>query len=100
MSHELLGGAALDAALQAVPAWTRKDAVIVRTVRMPSFRQALDAVVAVGEAAERAAHHPDIDIRYATVTFSLTTHDAGGLTEADFALARAIDGIVEGIAAL
>ena len=45
----------------------------------------------VGGLAEAAGHHPDIDIRYNTVTLALTTHDAGGLTAKDFELARAID---------
>jgi 4a-hydroxytetrahydrobiopterin dehydratase len=44
----------------------------------------------VGELAERAGHHPDIDIRYNTVKLTLSTHDAGGLTTKDFDLARAI----------
>lgn len=97
---EVLTGGALEAELQSVPAWTRDGLTISRSVKMPSFRAALDAVLAVGEVAERENHHPDIDIRYRTLTFVLTTHDSGGLTAHDFVLARAIDGIVEGMAAL
>ena len=48
-------------------------------------------VAAVGILAEKAFHHPDIDIRYSKVTISLTTHDAGGLTEKDTELATAIE---------
>ena len=59
--------------------------------RFADFRAALAFVNRVGELAERAGHHPDIDIRYNTVTLTLCTHDAGGLTTKDFELARAID---------
>jgi len=47
----------------------------------------------VGELAERANHHPDIDIRWNTVTLRLSTHSAGGITEADLGLARQIDSL-------
>ncbi|WP_084220037.1 4a-hydroxytetrahydrobiopterin dehydratase [Spirillospora albida] len=47
----------------------------------------------VARAAEDADHHPDIDIRWRTVTFALSTHSAGGLTVRDFDLAAVIDGI-------
>jgi 4a-hydroxytetrahydrobiopterin dehydratase len=48
-------------------------------------------VDAVAVAAEQAWHHPDIDIRWNKVTLALTTHDAGGLTQKDFDLARQFD---------
>jgi 4a-hydroxytetrahydrobiopterin dehydratase len=51
-------------------------------------------VMAVGQLAEAADHHPDIDIRWRTLSFRLSTHSAGGLTEKDFALAREIDGLL------
>ena len=59
--------------------------------RFRDFREALAFVNRVGGLAEAAGHHPDIDIRYNTVTLALTTHDAGGLSAKDFDLARAID---------
>ncbi|RZI83755.1 MAG: 4a-hydroxytetrahydrobiopterin dehydratase, partial [Microbacterium sp.] len=59
-----------------------------------SFLLALDLVMAVGLLAEKADHHPDIDIRWRTVTFTLSTHSAGGLTKQDFKLARKIDGLM------
>ena len=55
------------------------------------FKQALQFVNRVGDLAEAADHHPDIDIRYSRVRLALSTHDAGGITEKDFALAAAID---------
>jgi len=79
------------AALRQTPGWERSGSEIRRSYRLGDFRAALAFVNRVGELAERAGHHPDIDIRYNTVTLALTTHDAGGLTTKDFELARAID---------
>jgi len=75
------------------PAWELVDGTLVKTVECPSFPAALDFVVAVGRLAEEADHHPDIDIRWRTVRLLLVTHDAGGLTELDLALARAVDAV-------
>jgi len=80
--------------LASLPEWGRSGEEIRRTVKLPSFQAALDAVVKVGRAAEEMKHHPDIDIRYRTLTFTLTTHDAGGLTLNDVRLAHEIDRIV------
>ena len=60
-------------------------------VKLRDFAGALDFVNAVGAAAEAANHHPDIDIRWNTVRLALTTHDSGGITLLDLALAGAID---------
>ena len=79
------------AALRQTPGWERSGAEIKRSYRFGDFREALAFVNRVGDLAEQAGHHPDIDIRYNTVTLALTTHDAGGLTAKDFELARAID---------
>ena len=79
------------AALRATPGWERAGAEIRRVYRFRDFREALAFVNRVGALAESAGHHPDIDVRYNTVTLALTTHDAGGLTGKDFDLARAID---------
>jgi 4a-hydroxytetrahydrobiopterin dehydratase len=81
-------------ALQAVPQWRREGDSITRAVEAPSFLAGVDLVGAVARAAEAADHHPDIDIRWRTVAFTLSTHSEGGLTEKDFALAGEIDDIV------
>jgi len=86
-----LDEAGIAAALRQTPGWERSGSEIRRRYRLGDFRAALDFVNRVGELAERAGHHPDIDIRYDTVVLALTTHDAGGLTTKDFELARAID---------
>jgi len=88
-----LDGAAVATALAApdAPRWDLVDGRLVKVVECPSFLAAVDFVVAVAALAEEADHHPDIDIRWRTVRLALVTHDAGGLTELDFALARAVD---------
>jgi 4a-hydroxytetrahydrobiopterin dehydratase len=81
----------ITAGLVSVPAWKREGEAIVRTYAFKDFPAAIRFVNAVAPHAEQAGHHPDIDIRWNKVTLSLTTHDQGGLTEKDFALARQID---------
>jgi 4a-hydroxytetrahydrobiopterin dehydratase len=77
----------IKATLAIVPDWKKKDLTIARTYPFKDFPAAIKFVNAVAELAEQAWHHPDIDIRWNKVTLTLTTHDAGGLTEKDFALA-------------
>jgi 4a-hydroxytetrahydrobiopterin dehydratase len=84
----------LDAFLMSAPAWAMESGELVRRATAGSFPEAIEWVVAVAEAAERADHHPDIDIRWRTVSFRLTTHDVGAVTSLDSDLAREIDRIV------
>ncbi|HET7102646.1 MAG TPA: 4a-hydroxytetrahydrobiopterin dehydratase [Terracidiphilus sp.] len=79
--------------LASVPSWRVEDGILVRTFAFSDFRAALAFVNKVGEAAEQAGHHPDIDIRYNRVRLSLVTHDANGLTGKDFDLAAQADAI-------
>jgi 4a-hydroxytetrahydrobiopterin dehydratase len=71
----------------ALPDWQIEGGELVKTFAFKDFRAALAFVNHVGEAAESAGHHPDIDIRYNRVRLALVTHDAGGLTAKDFSLA-------------
>jgi len=73
--------------LSGLPDWKIVSGELVRTFQFKDFRAALGFVNRVGELAEEAGHHPDIDIRYNRVRLGLTTHDAGGITEKDFDLA-------------
>jgi len=73
--------------LSAIPGWQIEAGELVRTFQFKDFVQALGFVNRVGEAAESAGHHPDIDIRCNKVRLALVTHDAGGLTAKDFDLA-------------
>jgi 4a-hydroxytetrahydrobiopterin dehydratase len=92
VSEPVLPPAAVDAALaEQNLSWTREGDVLVTSVKLKDFAAALRFVNAVGAAAEAANHHPDIDIRWNTVNLALTTHDAGGLTRFDLALAAEID---------
>lgn len=88
---EKLNAAQIKSALSAVPEWAKKGATISRTYQFKDFPAAIQFVNAVAELAEQAWHHPDIDIRWNKVTLALTTHDAGGLTQKDFALAQKFD---------
>ena len=84
----------VDAAAAELNGWARSDGALRRSVTFGSFLDGVEAVRRVAEAAERADHHPDIDIRWRTVTFTLATHSEGGITEKDVHLAREIDGLV------
>lgn len=79
--------------LRSLGSWKLDGGELVRTFTLKDFRAALKFVNEVGELAEAAGHHPDIDIRYNKVRLALATHDAGGLTEKDFDLAGKINGV-------
>lgn len=75
-------------------AWHRSGAEIVRDLELADFAAAMDYVRRVGELAEAAAHHPDILVHgWNNVRLTLSTHSAGGLTDADLALAAQIDAL-------
>jgi 4a-hydroxytetrahydrobiopterin dehydratase len=75
-------------------AWSQDGDALVREVEAPSFLEGIDAVRRVAAVAEEADHHPDIDIRWRTLTFRLSTHSEGGITAKDLELAAQIDGLV------
>lgn len=74
-------------------AWERQGSELVKVVRRQDFASALAYVNEVGRLAERAGHHPDLDIRWNTVTLRLSTHSLGGITDADLDLAGQIDAL-------
>jgi 4a-hydroxytetrahydrobiopterin dehydratase len=84
----------VDAALPDLNGWERVDGALRRSIKFPSFLAGIDAVRRVAEHAESKDHHPDIDIRWRTVTFALVTHSEGGITGNDVAMAHDIDKIV------
>jgi 4a-hydroxytetrahydrobiopterin dehydratase len=71
--------------------WERHDGEIRKTYSLDSFPAAMAFANRVAGLAEAADHHPDILIQYSKVTLTLSSHDAGGLTERDFRLAGQID---------
>lgn len=85
-----LSEAEVSVRLQQIPGWTVLDQQLVCTYQFSDFVEAIAFVNRVVDPAEAAEHHPDLLISYNRVTVNLTTHDAGGLTELDFALAGAI----------
>jgi len=79
--------------LSSLPGWKIEAGELTKTFIHQDFRGSLAFVNKVGELAEKAGHHPDIDIRYNKVRLGLVTHDAGGLTAKDFDLAASVDNI-------
>jgi len=86
-----LDDAAIAAALPTVPGWTRNGDGIERSYKFADFTHAFGFMARVALLAEKADHHPEWSNVYNRVDVRLTTHDAGGLSANDFALARAID---------
>jgi 4a-hydroxytetrahydrobiopterin dehydratase len=95
MPASLLSFSEVTDRLPSIPLWRMENNELVRTVAFANFRVALDFVNKVGELAESAGHHPDIDIRYNRVRLALATHDAGGLTQKDFDLAKQIEALTK-----
>jgi 4a-hydroxytetrahydrobiopterin dehydratase len=88
----MLDDAAIEAALRGLPDWKREGDTITRTVRRRDWLDAIALLNAVAPEAERRNHHPDVCITgYRDVTFRLTTHSKGGITERDIGLATWID---------
>ena len=79
--------AQIKATLATLPGWSKRNGTLRRTFEFVDFAGAMKFVNGVARAAERVQHHPDIDIRWNKVTLVLVTHDEGGITEKDFALA-------------
>lgn len=81
-------------ALKDLPDWKFFGNALHKTFRFRGFRAAIAFVNRVAEQAIAAGHHPDIEIHYDRVILSLSTHDDGGVSAKDVALARAIEGVV------
>ena len=86
-----LSAGEIEARMADHPGWEHRDDRIVRTFRFGSFARAFGWMSSVAIVADKLDHHPEWRNVYATVEVELTTHDAGGLSERDFALARAMD---------
>jgi 4a-hydroxytetrahydrobiopterin dehydratase len=90
----LLTDTQIDEALTRLPEWRRDGDTIERKTELESFPHAIAVVNRVAEIAESVNHHPDIDIRWRTLTFRLSTHSDGGLTAKDTSLAGQIDEVI------
>ena len=107
MKRQILTPDELSAALKTLDGWTAEEAVstgsgsdgapglavLKKRLTFPNFADALAYVNSVGSRAEAADHHPDITFGWGYAAFELTTHDRGGITDVDIALAAQIDAI-------
>lgn len=90
-----LNAAEVQSRLASVAGWQVVGDALTKTFTFADFIQSMQFVNRLADAAEAANHHPDIDIRYAKVIVTLSTHDAGGITGKDFALAQEADAVAE-----
>ena len=74
--------------LKTIPNWSKRAQTIHRTFKFGGFLKGIDFVNRIARLAQKMNHHPDVNIRFDKVALRLTTHDAGGITEKDFLLAR------------
>jgi len=84
------------AALDELRGWEYDGSALTRQLRFDGFREAIDFVLRVADLAERADHHPELTNVHSRVGLVLTTHEAGGVTDRDLDLARAIDAVIAG----
>ena len=94
MAIRKLDSAEITKGLQDVPGWARDGESLHRSFKFGDFVAAFGFMSRVALLAERADHHPDWSNVYNRVEIRLSTHDAGGLTERDFALAKAISALL------
>ncbi|GLZ81146.1 4a-hydroxytetrahydrobiopterin dehydratase [Actinorhabdospora filicis] len=87
----------LTEALKRLPGWSGDGEGIERTAELPGFATAIAVVDRVAAIAEQLDHHPDIDIRWRTLTFRCSTHSAGGVTARDLDLAARIEEVLAGV---
>ncbi len=92
---EVLDAEAVRGELDGLDGWAGDPAGISRTVELRNFPEAIAVVDRVAAVAEELDHHPDIDIRWRTVTFRCATHSVSGITRRDIALAQRINEIVQ-----
>ncbi len=87
-SKATLSAEELSKLLRELPEWALEDGQLVRFWTFPNFVEAIAFVNRVAQLAEQAGHHPDIDIRYNRVKLALVSHDVGGISARDAAMAR------------
>jgi 4a-hydroxytetrahydrobiopterin dehydratase len=89
----LLGEEEIEARLAELPGWSREGEAIAKRFERGDFVGSVEFVSGLVEPAEEMNHHPDLEISWATVTVRISTHSEGGLTAADFELARRIEAL-------
>ena len=93
MARTLLSQEHIERQMKELKGWKQEGKEIKKTVKLKDFVRSMGFVNSVALLAEKMDHHPDIDIRWNTVHLTLSTHDAGGLTDFDFNLAKQIDAL-------
>jgi 4a-hydroxytetrahydrobiopterin dehydratase len=93
MERRILDEAELSAAIEKLYGWSIDGEAIKKRLKFPNFAESLDLVNRVGALAEAADHHPDITFGWGYAEIALTTHDRGGVTDVDIALASEIDAL-------
>jgi 4a-hydroxytetrahydrobiopterin dehydratase len=81
----------ITAKLRTLPGWELKGDAIVKQYTFKEFMDGIRFINRIAEIAEQMDHHPDMTVNYRRITFTLSTHDQGGITEKDFKLANAIE---------
>ena len=92
---DLLDKEELKSALKKRPEWDLEGKAITRVIEFEDFMEGIDFVNLLADVAEEAQHHPDITIKYTRITISLTSHEAGGITEDDIELADRISNLLD-----
>lgn len=93
MSRKKLSAEELTEKLSEINSWDRRGEKIYKRFNFENFAEALDFVNKVGAIAEAHDHHPDTTFGWGYAEFEITTHDAGGLTQKDFDLAKEIENL-------
>ncbi len=93
MERKKLSAAEIESGLKEIDGWSSDDDKLKKRYKFTDFAESLDFVNKVGALAEAADHHPDITFGWGYAELAITTHDRGGITDVDFALAKKIDGI-------
>jgi 4a-hydroxytetrahydrobiopterin dehydratase len=93
MERKKLGSAELEEKLQNLDGWKTDGSSISRRFEFANFAEAIEFVNRVGAIAEERDHHPDITFGWGYAEILLTTHDRGGVTDVDIALAGQINGL-------
>lgn len=94
---EVLSSEQVAEKLRGLAEWHAAGNAITRSAKLTGFREAIQAVNRIAEIAENADHHPDIDIRYNTLTFHCSTHSEGGVTEKDLSMAAEINRVLDSL---
>jgi 4a-hydroxytetrahydrobiopterin dehydratase len=94
--RQKLSDVEIQRALGGLPGWARRADALTKTFSFEKFSDGIAFVDRIAKVADEMDHHPDIDIRYTKITATLSTHDAGGITQSDLKLAERIERAVAG----